>query len=929
MKKNHLQGFLIFCLILFLIITSTCNKIVKSISVRTVEVTNITTNTADASGEVVDLGDGATQYGHCYSTTANPSITGIKTELGIPAAGGFTSQLTGLTAGTRYYIKAYLSNGEVTVYGQEISFSTTAASLPSVTTTTISSITSASATCGGNITIDGGTSVTVRGVCWNTASGPSINNSKTTDGNGTGIFVSSLTNLSPGTIYYVRAYATNSIGTSYGEELSFSTEAVISTLTTAVISSITATNCICGGNITSDGGADVISRGVCWSSLTGPTIGDSKTSDGAGTGSFISQITSLNPGKKYYVRAYATNISGTAYGNELSFTTESTVPSVTTSAVSSITSTTAVTGGNVTNDNGSSVTERGVCWATSTNPTTANSKTTNGTGTGEFTSSMADLTENTNYYVRAYATNSRGTSYGEERSFTTGKTPTVLPTVTTTIITAITSSGAVSGGNITSDGGATVTTRGVCWSKTANPTTSDTRTEDGTGSGSYTSTIEGLNPGTIYHLRAYATNSDGTAYGDDLTFTTNPVLPTVTTLSISGITVSTASCGGNVTNEGGANVTARGVCWSTSSNPTTSDPKTSDGTGSGEFFSSLTGLASNTKHYIRAYATNSAGTAYGNELSFSTNLFTSSPTALTSAATLVTEAGATVNGIVNPNNIATSVVFEYGTSTSYGQTINATPDLITGNINESVSADLTGLTSRIIYHFRVKASSLGGITYGNDMSFSSAGPTGTITDTDGNIYTTIQLNDQVWMAENLKTIKYNDGTPIPRWSASSTPGYCWYFGDTIAHKNTYGGLYNWFAVSTGKLCPAGWHVPSDAEWTALSNYLTTNGYGFKGIAGGIAKSLASTSGWAKSENAGAVGNDQLSNNASGFTALPGGYRLYNGTFYFIGYYGYWWSSTESDPGINAWFRYMFYDVSSVYRNSGSELNAFSIRCLKN
>ena len=265
------------------------------------------------------------------------------------------------------------------------------------------------------------------------------------------------------------------------------------------------------------------------------------------------------------------------------------------------------------------VTARGVCWSTSQNPTISNSHTTDGNGTGNFTSSITGLTANTTYYVRAYATNEKGTSYGEEKSFTTMVNES-MPVVTTNEVTDITQTTATSGGNVTSDGGANVTARGVCWSISQNPTINDNKTSDGSGTGSFTSNLINLNANTTYYVRAYATNEKGTSYGEQRSFTTlqNIELPTVTTTNVSNITQTTATSGGNVTSDGGANVTARGVCWSTSQNPTISNSHTTDGNGTGSFTSNITGLTANTTYYIRAYATNEKGTSYGEEKSFTT-----------------------------------------------------------------------------------------------------------------------------------------------------------------------------------------------------------------------------------------------------------------------------------------------------------------------
>lgn len=194
--------------------------------------------------------------------------------------------------------------------------------VPVLTTSSVTNITFTSAATGGIASSDGGSAITAKGVCWSTSSSPTTADSKTTDGSSTGQFISNITGLTAGTLYYVRAYAINSVGTSYGDEISFSTIALKpAVLTTNDASSITLSSATTGGNITSDNGDAVTARGVCWSVSTSPTIAASHTSDGTGLGSYISNLTGLLDGTQYFVRAYATNSSGTAYGNEVSFTT--------------------------------------------------------------------------------------------------------------------------------------------------------------------------------------------------------------------------------------------------------------------------------------------------------------------------------------------------------------------------------------------------------------------------------------------------------------------------------------------------------------------------------------------------------------------------------------------------------------------------------
>ena len=396
--------------------------------------------------------------------------------------------------------------------------------------------------------------------------------------------------------------------TSYGACIIFRTLTTLPTVTTAPITAISQTKVTSGGNATSDGGAEITARGVCWSISSNPTIFNNKTIDGTGIGAFTSNLTELTQGTNYFARAYATNRLGTSYGNPISFSTSPGLPSLTTNSVSSITQTTASSGGNISNDGGASITSHGVCWATDTDfPTKDYPHTNDGTGSGSFTSILTGLISNTRYFVRAYATNSKGTSYGNPITFKT-----LQPTLTTTSISAITQTTALSGGNITNESGENIIARGVCWAiDTDEPTTAHPKTLDGTGSGSFISNLTGLTGNTRYFVRAYATSNTETNYGNPVSFKTSPVLPTLTTTSISSITQTIASSGGDITSDGGDSITARGVFWSTSSNPTIANTRTIDGTGSGAFSSILTGLIVNTTFFVRAYATNSVVTGYG------------------------------------------------------------------------------------------------------------------------------------------------------------------------------------------------------------------------------------------------------------------------------------------------------------------------------
>jgi len=333
----------------------------------------------------------------------------------------------------------------------------------------------------------------------------------------------------------------------------------------------------------------------------------------------------------------------------------------------------------------------------------------------------------------------------------------------------------------------------------------------------------------------------------------NTGIPVLTTTAVTDITQITATSGGSITSDGGATVTARGICWSTGQTPTISDNKTTDGTGAGNFVSNISGLTANTTYYVRAYATNSNGTAYGSAMSFTT---------------------------------------------------------------QQVSAASSFTDSR-----------------------------------DGNTYLTVTIGSRVWMAENLKylpsVVGFGTGSSqVPYYYVYNYSGVNVTAAKATSNYTTYGVLYNWPAAMAGSassgsspsavkgVCPAGWHLPSDAEWEELVIYLANNGHNYDGSIGydsnprsKIAKAMAATTHWGLSGNIGAVGNNLQTNNSSGFTALPSGGRYNDGGSLVIGYFGYWWSATESSSDY-AWSQNIYYNNSNVGRSTNSKEAGFSVRCVR-
>lgn len=415
------------------------------------------------------------------------------------------------------------------------------------------------------------------------------------------------------------------------------------------------------------------------------------------------------------------------------------------------------------------------------------------------------------------------------------------PTLTTIAITEISPTEISSGGDISSDGGAFISSRGVVWGTTPLPTVEGNKTNDGTGNGRFTSVINGLLPGTSYFFRAYAINVAGISYGNEVSFTTSAQLAVLTTGEISEITPTSAQVTVTVVSDGGAEIINRGIVWHTAPEPTLAHQKKEIANGGDNFTADLMNLEPDTEYFVRSFATNSVGTAYGNSLTFTTEALS----------------------IINDE---TEI---YNPALSYGE----------------------------------------------------------VEDIDGNVYRTIQIGNQVWMAENLRATRYCNGEEIPnvvdsaQWINLTEGGWAYYQNDS-SYNYPHGKLYNWFVASDSRNpCPCGWHVPLDVEWTVLRKVLDNQSGSTDNInsAGGKMK-VTGTKYWLE-WNQGAT-------NESGFSALPAGGR--NGEMGYFngkGSLGSWYSS-ESATDKTAWQRAIFNYSRSIDRNPTPKSDGFSIRCLK-
>jgi uncharacterized protein (TIGR02145 family) len=398
-------------------------------------------------------------------------------------------------------------------------------------------------------------------------------------------------------------------------------------------------------------------------------------------------------------------------------------------------------------------------------------------------------------------------------------------------------------------------------------------------------------------------------------------VPTLTTTSVNKITETSAISGGNVTDDGNTQIVSRGIVWSRTQQPTieTNMDLVESGSGLGLFEIEITGLEGNTQYFVRAFASNEIGTSYGNQQEFIT-LLVEKPTVVSLKASDITTTSALVGG--NITHDGGTMITEQGIF--WGTTINAETTGIKVTVESGAgigtySYQLNSLTANTIYFVKAFAINSKGISYGDEISFTTQNIT--TTDIDGNIYHTVTIDKQTWMVENLKTMKYNDGSSIPlitgnaEWGNMTTPGYCFYENDSSYNKANYGAIYNWYAVNTGKLCPSGWHVPTDAEWNTLTTFLGES------IAGAKIKE-SGTLHWLLAPN-------NCATNETGFTALPGGYRVFDGSFESIGFYGRYWSSTQNqgyEP--NAFFRTLTSAWCFIQRDDSTKRFGFSVRCLK-
>lgn len=587
-------------------------------SVETGTISKITHESVSVTGNVLSVGNdtGVTEHGHVWSTSSSPTTDNLKTTLGKKdKAGVFTSELSGLSPNTTYHVRAYAVNSIGTAYGEEKTFITLPDEMK-ISTSSAENITHNSATLGGYITYDGGNVVSERGVCWAEHKNPTIDDDhkpSTDQGERFSVRVQTLTVQ---TAYWCRAYVIAETGKIYyGNDVFFNTTHEILPPKTAAssITDIDTDMAVVSSSVVDDGRGNVSEAGFVYSKSINPTIDDFKVSCGAQKGDFSTVLYDLEDNTTYYVRSYAVNEAGPGYGEETFFTTlELKVPDLSATEVTKVTYNSASFSADVLSLNNGTLKEAGFVYSTSPDPDINSTRISCMPVDMHMSTTATSLAANTLYYVRAYAVNEKGTAYGATESFTTREAP-QQPVMKTGTAVEINHDSAVISGEIVKTGVEEgVTQYGHVWSMSPDPTVSDFKTDKGaaTEAGAFSSRLEGLLPNTTYHIRAYAVNSLGTAYGEDIVITTLHDVIRLETIEARDKTHNAVTFGGRVTYYGGNAVKEYGVCWSESATPVVSGSHKTASVDGDEFSVRVEGLEENTEYHYRAYAVSEHGDVY-------------------------------------------------------------------------------------------------------------------------------------------------------------------------------------------------------------------------------------------------------------------------------------------------------------------------------
>ncbi len=703
----------------------------KAIALNTLECTDVKGTTAVFNAEMLHEGNPKyTERGFVYATQQQPTVENTIIKLTAPVNENlqFSVQAVDLAAKTTYYVRAYAINALGTVYStNQVSFVVQTAA-PSVVTDAIKdlNIENGTAIFNGQVTYVGDPTYTERGFVYGIVPNPTIDDTKkVVSGTGEGAFSANITGLEEGNIYYVRAYAQNVKSVSYGKDVVVNCVATMPKVSTNEVTNISIKNGTATfvGDVKSYGDLSCAERGFVYALTNNPTIDDTKlTVSGAELGVFRKNVSGLEEGKTYYVRAYVTNKKGTVYGNEVSCNLTANMPEVKTLAVTNkeIAKGTATFNGTVVSLGDLGYTEKGFAYGVAHNPTIDNSKvTSSGEGIGDFFATASELVEGKTYYIRAYVTNSKGTVYGEEveMDYTAG-----MPEVKTLEVTNknIGTGTATFKGSILSLGDLGYTERGFAYATVHNPTIGDSKIKaEGSGTGEFSATASALVEGNTYYVRAYATNSKSTVYGEEIEMDYTAVMPVVKTVSVvsKNIAEGVATFKGEVVSLGDLGYTERGFVYATVHNPTIGDTKAiAEGIGTGDFSATASALVEGNTYYIRAYATNSKSTVYGEEIEMDYTATMPVVKTVSVVSKNIAEGVATFKGnVVSLGDLAcTERGFVYGIV--HNPTIDDSKITASGSGTGDFTATASQLHEGKTYYIRAFVTNKKGTVYGEEIT---------------------------------------------------------------------------------------------------------------------------------------------------------------------------------------------------------------------
>ncbi|MBR5323466.1 MAG: carboxypeptidase regulatory-like domain-containing protein, partial [Muribaculaceae bacterium] len=698
-------------------INFTTVAIAPEVKTKTITDVNYDKGSATLHGEIISTGEPAySERGFCYGTLPNPTINDNKIVKDGEGTGAYSSYVVGLPTDITFYVRAYAKNEAGIIYGESVSKAPGTAVVETQKVEYVSGEEGA-ITCYAAILNAGEPPYTERGFVYGASPNPTINdNIIKCGGSGEGSYNTKITGLNTGKNIYVRAYAKNVAGVAYGEQITKTPKSpVISTSKIEygnMLGSVTFY-----ATISEVGEPAYTERGFVYSYSPNPTINDTKVvKTGTGTGAYTVSVSNLNTGNTIYLRAYAKNTMGVVYGNEISKTPQS--AKVTTQAITNINldKRTATFHGTVVNEGTPAYTERGFVYGTLPYPTINDTKVVKtGTGTGAYSANVTGIPDDATFYVRAYIINAAGVIYGEQVS----AAPT-LPIVTTQDFKySETEEGTVTFyGTVVNVGTPTYTERGFVYGTSTNPTIyGDKVVSQGSGVGPFNATASDLPTGETIYVRSYAINSAGVAYGEEVTKL--PGMASVKTAEVTNMNygAGTATFNGEIVSLGSPVYTERGFVYSTLPNPTVKDNKiVKTGTGIGSYSVNATNLPKDAKIYVKAYAINPVGVAYGEEVSVSPTqavVTTQSITNVNFSAGTATFTGSVTNA---GNPAYTERGFAYGTSEN--PTINDNKVVCEGSRIGSFTVNATNLPNTSAIYVRAYVTTAVGTVYGEQQSVS-------------------------------------------------------------------------------------------------------------------------------------------------------------------------------------------------------------------